>query len=415
MPEATTQHVDLADRIRALRMSRGLTQEELADASGVSVGVVRKIEQGGTARMETYHALARALGVVTMTFVAAGPPEPVLDGPPDVMLAPIRAAVAPAMNLRGEPMFGTADAAELSLSRLAATVSAVSAIYHSNRYDDLAQLLPPLLLSTQHHVTHLDDGPTRADALRLRANAYNLAARYLIQVRAHDLALIAVQRCQQDALTIGNTSILSAAISVQAWAMMRQGRFKEIVDLCSHAADELEPRMSRATPDELTSWGVLLGRASTAAARDNRPDEAEEFANLSILAGERIGHEYYGGLEAGDRSFGPLTAAFSRTENAMVAGDPGLAVRLFAKIPRTAGEVVSSTWNRALLDEARAHVQVGDADRATDIMTGLRLKAPEWLRYQQLGHDTTREIVGTAKRKLTDEQRALVDFFSITD
>ncbi|MEV8636393.1 helix-turn-helix transcriptional regulator [Streptosporangium sp. NPDC051023] len=411
MPESTAQHVSLGDRIRTLRMNRGLTQEELANASGVSVGVVRKIEQGGTARMETYHALARALDVVTMTFVAAGPPEPVLDGPPETMLAPIRAAVIPAVSPRGEPMYGFADAAELSLQRLTTTVAAVGAIYHSNRYDDLAQLLPPLLLSAQHHVAHLADAPTRANALRLRASAYSLAARYLIQIRAHDLALIAVQKSQQDAVTIGDTALLSAAINIQGWAMIRQGRFREVVDLCVHAADELEPRMSRATPEELSSWGVLLGRASAAAARDNRPDEADEYADLAVLAGNRIGREHHGDS---DRSFGPLTAALNQAENAMVAGKPGKAVELFGRLPRGVGRTVSSTWNRALLDEARANTRIGDVGRATEIMTGLRLKAPEWLRYQQLGHDTTREIVSTAKRRLTDEQRALVDFFGLT-
>ncbi|MEU1883462.1 helix-turn-helix transcriptional regulator [Streptosporangium sp. NPDC020072] len=411
MPEATT-HVDLPNKIRTLRMSRGFTQEELATASGVSLGVVRKIEQGGTARLETYHALARALGVVTMTFVSAGPPEPMLDGPPETMLAPIRAAVAPAMNLRGEPMFGTADATEVSLSRLATTMATVSTIYHSNHYDELAPLLPPLLLSAQHHVIQLDDGQARLDALRVRANAYNLAARYLIQVRAHDLALTAIQHSQQDALTLSDTSLLSAALSIQAWAMMRQGRFREVVDLCVHAAEELEPRMSRATAEELSSWGTLLSRASTAAARDNRPDKADEYDSLVIMAGNRIGYEHYGSV---DWSFGPLTAALKQTENAMVVGDHGKAVELFGRLPRGVGRTVSSTWNRARLDEARANTRIGDVSRATEIMTGLRLKAPEWLRYQQLGHDVTREIAGTAKRRLTDDQRALVDFFSLVD
>ncbi|MFI6886730.1 multiprotein-bridging factor 1 family protein [Streptosporangium canum] len=411
MPDAIT-HANPGDKIRNLRVNRGLTQEELAHASGLSLAVVRKIEQGGTARMETYHALGTALGVVTVTFVQPGPPEPVLDGPNEMVLAPIRAAVAPAMDLRGQPMYGTADADELSLRRLEDAVSALGAIYHSNRYDDLATLLPPLILSAQHHVTHLDGDPSQPAALRLRSDASNLAARYLIQVRAHDLALIAIQSAQRDALAIGDMQLAGAAISVQAWAMMRQGRFREVMELCLHAAEMIEPRMSSATPTELEAWGWLLARASAAAVRNNQPVEAEEYANLAGMAGARMGREH---KRSAGRSFGPLTAALIKTENAMVSGEPGKAVALYEALPKGVGKTDSSTWNRALLDAARANIRIGDVTRATEIMTNLRRQAPQWLRYQQLGRDATRELVATAKRKLSTDQKALVDFFSLTD
>ncbi|MGW0451106.1 helix-turn-helix domain-containing protein [Streptosporangium sandarakinum] len=413
MPNDAITHDQPGERIRTLRVARGLTQEELAAASGVSLGVVRKIEQGGTARFETFHAIGKALGVVTMTFVQPGPPEPVADGPNEMVLAPIRAAVAPALDLAGQPMYGTADADELSLTRLESAISNLGIIYHSNRYDALASLLPQLIVSAQHHVAHLEDEPIHSAALRLRSDTLNLAARYLIQVRAHDLALIAIQGAQRDALTIGDMQLAGATISVQAWAMMRQGRFSEVIDLCLHAAELIEPRMSSATPTQLEAWGWLLARASAAAARNNQPTEAEEYANLAGMAGMRMGREYRD-RHAG-RSFGPLTAALLKTENAMVTGEPAKAVALHNALPRGVGRTDSNTWHRALLDAARANVRIGDVARATEIMINLRAKAPEWLRYQQLGRDTTREIVSNVKRRLTADQRALVDFFSLTD
>jgi transcriptional regulator with XRE-family HTH domain len=66
----------IPDRIREWRRRRGLTQEELAERSGLSLAVIKKIEQGGTGRMETYHQLAKALGVRTVAFVAPASPEP---------------------------------------------------------------------------------------------------------------------------------------------------------------------------------------------------------------------------------------------------------------------------------------------------------------------------------------------------
>ncbi|MFI6634276.1 helix-turn-helix domain-containing protein [Nonomuraea fuscirosea] len=403
----------IGDQVRHQRVLRGMTQEDLAEASGISISVVRKIEQGGTARMETYHALARALNVVTMTFVRSGAPEPVLDSTSELVLAPMRAAIAPAIDLSGHRLFGSADSEDLSISRLANAIGNLGAQYHSNRYDEVAEFLPPLILSARYHADNVSDAE-RERAVRLRSDALNLAARYLIQVRAHDLALTAVQEAQRDALAIGDMSLAAAAVTVQAWAMMRQGRFSEVTRLCAAAADAVEPRMSTATVAELDAWGWLLARASAASARDNQPDRADEFVGLAILAGTRMGHEH--SRPSGGSSFGPLTAALMRPENAMIAGDPGRAVELYQQLPRDVGRTDSSTWNRALLDCARAHLRIGDVTRATEIMTRLRLRAPAWLRYQQLGKDTTREIVtGGSKRKLTSDQRALVEFFSLAD
>jgi XRE family transcriptional regulator, regulator of sulfur utilization len=61
---------DLPTAIRALRTDRGLTQEALAFASGITVGHLSKIERGVVSpRWNTVEAIAGALGA-TMTEVA---------------------------------------------------------------------------------------------------------------------------------------------------------------------------------------------------------------------------------------------------------------------------------------------------------------------------------------------------------
>ncbi|MFH9723719.1 helix-turn-helix domain-containing protein [Streptomyces sp. NPDC017254] len=49
-----------SERLKALR--GGMTQEQLAEAAGVSVGVVRKLERGGTASLPSLLSIADALG-----------------------------------------------------------------------------------------------------------------------------------------------------------------------------------------------------------------------------------------------------------------------------------------------------------------------------------------------------------------
>jgi transcriptional regulator with XRE-family HTH domain len=53
----------MGDRIAELRLRRGLSQEALAERAGLSVDVVRKLEQGRrtSARLATINALARVL------------------------------------------------------------------------------------------------------------------------------------------------------------------------------------------------------------------------------------------------------------------------------------------------------------------------------------------------------------------
>ncbi|MFI0815449.1 helix-turn-helix transcriptional regulator [Streptomyces sp. NPDC021098] len=52
----------LADNIKRLRRTTGLTQEGLAEGADLSLSTIRKVEQGGHVSMDTLAALAAALG-----------------------------------------------------------------------------------------------------------------------------------------------------------------------------------------------------------------------------------------------------------------------------------------------------------------------------------------------------------------
>jgi hypothetical protein len=71
----------------------------------------------------------------------------------------------------------------------------------------------------------------------------------------------------------------------------------------------------------------------------------------------------------------------------MPADNPDRALQLAQQVPRTVGRTNASTWNRHRLDLANAHISLGNADKATEILTSLRKAHPGWLRYQQYGRD----------------------------
>ncbi|WP_237693739.1 helix-turn-helix transcriptional regulator [Streptomyces sp. SID2888] len=67
---------ELAQNLRRYRRAKGLSQEQLAHRASLSVGPIRKIEQGDDGvRMETLHAIARALGVKTSDLMAVVRPN----------------------------------------------------------------------------------------------------------------------------------------------------------------------------------------------------------------------------------------------------------------------------------------------------------------------------------------------------
>lgn len=66
---------ELANIIREARAARAWPQEQLAEAAGVSLRTVQRVERGAPCAKETLQALAAALGLETGALVAAAPVE----------------------------------------------------------------------------------------------------------------------------------------------------------------------------------------------------------------------------------------------------------------------------------------------------------------------------------------------------
>jgi transcriptional regulator with XRE-family HTH domain len=54
----------LGQRLRTQRLGQSLTQGELADMAGLSLGAVRKLERNGQSTLETFVRVAQTLGLV---------------------------------------------------------------------------------------------------------------------------------------------------------------------------------------------------------------------------------------------------------------------------------------------------------------------------------------------------------------
>lgn len=73
------ESASVRDRLREARKRRGLTQRELARQSGVSLSLIRKLEQGdyeNGLRLETVRKMAVALSVPTSALAYGSSPSP---------------------------------------------------------------------------------------------------------------------------------------------------------------------------------------------------------------------------------------------------------------------------------------------------------------------------------------------------
>ncbi|GAB2882728.1 helix-turn-helix domain-containing protein [Streptomyces mayteni] len=406
MPDSTVS----GDRLRQFRRARGLTQEGLAERAGLSLPTIKKIERGGTARIETYHALARALGIRTSMLFEPSGPQRRLDSDADrIDLMPMRQAVAPPMTAAGRLAMATVEL-EPNLDQLRRTSRSLDQLYHADDYQPLSELLPALIVSTHAAVDHFDDGPHQAEALRLRADALQMAGRYLTQLRAYDLAHLALRDAIRDATAGGDPLSAAAAIDLQGWTLMREARLDEAEQLAAATAESVEPRLSRATRDQLGVWGGLLVKASAAAARNNRPAEARDYLRMARAAGSALG-DRLGGVAYRSGTFSNLSAAYQAIENHMVSDRPDRVLGLSERISAAAAPT-SNTRHRHLLDVARAHATLRQGDQAEEILAGIHAESPDWLRHQQMATDVFTDVL-RKRRRLTKRQRELALFFAV--
>ncbi|WP_435124405.1 helix-turn-helix domain-containing protein [Actinacidiphila sp. bgisy144] len=394
------------DRLKAARLRRGLTQEELAEQAGLSLGVVKKLERGGIGRLETYHALARALHVRTSAlFDSPGPHESRRSDGDNIGLMALRRAIAPPITLTGRLRPPADVDTEPDVDQLAATARTVATAYHRDDYRTVAELLPPLVLSAHEVVDHVADGPQHTEALRTRSDILQMAGRYLTQVRAYDLAHIALRDAVDDAVRVDELGAVAGAVYQQGWLLMRQGRLDEAEAVSVATAEAVEPRISRASRQSLGAWGKLLVHGSAAAARNNRGSEAREMLRLGRTAGVALA----GGTAVAESSWGKFdwrTIAYQSVENHLVAQKPDLVLRLSERIADSGS---TTFMRRHLLDVAQAHAMLGHRDDAMEILERLKSETPEWLRHQQMAADTFHLV--QRQGRATARARLLASFF----
>ncbi|MBB5120040.1 DNA-binding protein [Streptomyces eurocidicus] len=376
----------LGDRLARLRRLAGLTQEGLAERSGVSVDVVRKLEQKRkhSARLPTLHALARGLGVELTGLLGDPPGAPSTgDADPPALVAVRRAIMPPLFAPPPDP----SGAETLSLPLLRAEIAEGWTLYHAAEFGRLMEVLPGIVEDAR--LTAAVGGPDdRAAGQAALGKALQLGGHLAIRLGKSDLALASLERAMAAAALSSDPLLAPMLANSVAWAYQRQNRLDDASHVAVYAADTVE-REHPGTAEGLRVWGGLLMSAATSAARAGDYARADEMMTVAERAAGRL-------ATLPPVADGRMLSVFSRSsvriERVRLAvqhAHPEDALAL-ARGMRLSRDIPVSWRTWLLLDLARAHADVGDAAGAVKALEALRRVAPAWMRH----HTFAVSIVG---------------------
>jgi transcriptional regulator with XRE-family HTH domain len=382
-------------RVQSARKRRGLTQRELAEASGLSLPAVKKIGQGacGSMRLETVRGLAVALGVPTSALRGDEPDAPEPGQESVQRWEPVRRAIGGEFD-GGEP------AEEPTVEGLRSAFGSVTPLLLDGSLDATGNVIPGLLRDADTLVG-IAGGQRRGEALTLRSWIRQVAGSLMLHVwefdaagRAFDLALADAQ----DLLTVASVT------GERCWGLIRQGRLAETRELAFRRADEAEPRMSRASREELAAWGRLLVRGGAAAVRDNRPGEAGQALRLARMAALGARRDFVLSYSPW-HVFGPSSVAITMAEHAVIQRQPEAVLEIDTRLGKSPAMRFAPSHR---LDVAHAHAMLHHDAEAVAELQGLRMKRPEWLAHQRHAADILQMMI-RRRRSLTADMRELAD------
>lgn len=383
---------DLATNLSRCRKARNLSQEQLAEAAGVGVDTISRIERGtrSASRPSTVHRLASALGTTPASLLGVGD-HTMPSGEPDV--TELRRAVTATSTVIG---LDTAEAAELlPAEELAESIRRAWRSYVGGRHHQLLAELPALLFDARRRV-HAGRGDDVASEQRLLSTAYRLAAGLAGRLDLGDLAWTSAERAIAAAESSDEPD-LQVAISHRylVWTLIRQGRSGEAERVAVAAAERIEPRMLEREAARVGVFGNLLFNAARAALANGDSGRSGDLLAVANAAAVRAGVDH--SSEAA--IFGPRVAAFQSIEHAARVGDPGEALHRAGLLPAAQGRVPAFWEAGHRLHLALAAVRLRRDHLALDCLAEAMELAPEWARAQSLGTTVMAELVDKAARR----------------
>jgi transcriptional regulator with XRE-family HTH domain len=360
------------ERIKILR-GREIRQADLAEMTGLSIVTIQKAEQDKALSLPTLLAIADALSVDTSVILGQQAPRRAMDQGDRMMIRDLSRAVH-------DTAAGIlpADAEAVALEDLEATTDRCWDLYWKGRYIEAGAVIAPFLAAAAARL-HEQPAGEQAPALGVLSDAYRLAGYVANLMGARDLAYAAIGHAQSVAERAADDMRVALVGSGRAWVYLRDARLPEALTLAERSAADIEPRFSRATPEELTAYGSHVNFAAVVASRMGDKDRAADFLSQSHATGARMGRE----VRAHGTLFGPVSATTQAVGINVALGQTGKALALIDSIPDVSS-LTEAARNRYAMDKAMAHADAKQWDASLDTLEETLRRSPDWARHQTL-------------------------------
>lgn len=381
-------------RIKCLRGS-DLTQQQLAEAAGVSLALVQKAEQG-RGELSVGSLLKFAAALKTDVAVILGQ-----QAPRRGMSRDTRAALRRLSDAVHDSALGDWDGIgePSTLAQLSDARDRVGATYWQGDYGELSELAAKVLLEGSLRYGQVT-GYEREQLALVLADTYRFVSSTAVLLGQRDLALSALTSAYRLAEESGNAVLVALLGSTLSWIHLRSAKVPRAVAVAERAATRIEPSFSRARRPELLAYGHLMISAAVGASRRGDAVSADDYLSQAHAAAARLGRDEM----LHGTYFGPTTASTEAVGIAVALGNYGQALKLASRtrLPRSMPKAVR---NRYKLDVALAQCEAKLYDRAAETLIEVGLDAPDWVRHQALPGVIGKRLarVSTARVKKVSE------------
>lgn len=373
---ASWDHYTTGQRIKLLRGPR-VTQEQLAELSGLSVQTIRNAEQDRALSLPTLIALSNALHADVSVIL--GQQAPRRAASPDDRAA-LRALSA-AVHDTAAGVLPDAQASERTgptAAGLHSDMDAMWRVYWDGDYPRTAALAAPLVRRAALHRWHATDD-RRATAEALLSDAYRAASLVANFLGNRDLAYASIGHAAHHAHRAADPVRTAMTTSSRARVLLRDSRAAEAQQVAEEAARAIEPSMSERDPATWVAYGKAIVFAAVTASRLGNADRAAELLSEAHAAAARLGRDVMiSGIQ-----FGPSYATHQAIGVHVATGRTGQALALAERFRDRSG-LSHASRSRLGLDIAVAQCDARMWDTALDTLLAVADDNPAWTRHQAL-------------------------------
>lgn len=378
-------------RVSYWRNRRKMSQQVFADRLGKSKSWVDKVERG-VRRLDKFSVVYDIADVLQLDVQLLLGKEP--ERRPDstncidqIEVTEIRSALERYDQISA---FFFAPPEPPPIAEMQKAVTHAWQTMEHARYGVLARALPKLLRDAQAADTAYADTDDAGQAAHLLGQVYQLASSVLRKLGELDLGWLAADRSIAVSQRAGDQLLAGIATTRVANALRALGRHRAALEVNVNIANRLCPAAADTTPERLSVYGFLLLQGAMAASCIG-----DSATMRDLLSGAQ---EAASGL-GGDQnhywtSFGPTNVQLHRAAAAVELGEGGMAISVHESLDQCAFQaLLPERRAHHFLDMARGYAQVGEVERAGDMLLEGDLLAPAEIRCRPIAHEVMSDVL----------------------